>query len=54
VMGGALVLGITYIIWGFLAPRFTTPAIAPAREARREPVIVPGTVSPATPMSREV
>ncbi len=25
VMGGALVLGLTYIIWGFLAPRFATP-----------------------------
>ncbi len=54
VMGGALVLGITYIIWGFLAPRFTTPAIVPATEERHEPVIAPGTVSPAAPMSREV
>jgi putrescine:ornithine antiporter len=24
VMGGVLVLGITYVIWGFIAPRFTT------------------------------
>ncbi len=23
VMGGMLVLGIAYIIWGFIAPRFT-------------------------------
>jgi putrescine:ornithine antiporter len=30
VMGGMLVLGITYIIWGFIAPRFSTPATAPA------------------------
>jgi len=28
VMGGMLVLGITYIIWGFIAPRFTAPAAA--------------------------
>jgi putrescine:ornithine antiporter len=28
VMGGTLVLGITYIIWGFIAPRFTAPAAA--------------------------
>ncbi len=28
VMGGALVLALTYIIWGFLAPRFTAPAAA--------------------------
>jgi putrescine:ornithine antiporter len=28
VMGGMLVLGIAYIIWGFIAPRFT--AAAPA------------------------
>ena len=26
VLGGTLVLGITYVIWGFIAPRFTTPA----------------------------
>jgi putrescine:ornithine antiporter len=26
VMGGMLVLGITYIIWGFIAPRFTASA----------------------------
>jgi len=28
VMGGMLVLGVTYIIWGFIAPRFQTPAAA--------------------------
>ena len=26
VMGGVLVLGVAYIIWGFIAPRFATPA----------------------------
>jgi putrescine:ornithine antiporter len=26
VMGGMLVLGITYIIWGFIAPRFSATA----------------------------
>ena len=30
VMGGMLVLGLTYIIWGFLAPRFTPTAGAAA------------------------
>jgi len=30
VMGGMLVLGITYIIWGFIAPRFTAAAPASA------------------------
>jgi putrescine:ornithine antiporter len=29
VMGGMLVLGIVYIVWGFVAPRFTAPG-APA------------------------
>jgi putrescine:ornithine antiporter len=28
VMGGTLVLGITYIVWGFIAPRFSSPASA--------------------------
>jgi putrescine:ornithine antiporter len=28
VMGGVLVLGITYIIWGFLSPRFAAPQAA--------------------------
>ena len=28
VMGGTLVLGITYIVWGFIAPRFSAPASA--------------------------
>jgi hypothetical protein len=30
-MGGMLVLGVTYIIWGFIAPRFTAaPAVKKA------------------------
>jgi putrescine:ornithine antiporter len=28
VMGGMLVLGIAYIIWGFISPRFMAPAAA--------------------------
>ncbi len=28
VMGGTLVLGVTYIVWGFIAPRFSSPASA--------------------------
>jgi putrescine:ornithine antiporter len=30
VMGGMLVLGIAYAVWGFLAPRFASPAAASA------------------------
>ena len=30
VMGGMLVLGITYIVWGFIAPRFAAPTSATA------------------------
>jgi putrescine:ornithine antiporter len=34
VMGGMLVLGVAYIIWGFIAPRFVAPVIAePVRKA---------------------
>jgi len=28
VMGGMLVLGVAYVLWGFLAPRFAAPAQA--------------------------
>jgi len=35
VMGGMLVLGIAYIIWGFIAPRFTAPAPATAGHAAK-------------------
>jgi putrescine:ornithine antiporter len=31
VLGGMLVLGVTYIIWGFLAPRFTATPAATAK-----------------------
>ena len=31
VLGGALVLAIAYVIWGFLAPRFASPAPAAVR-----------------------
>jgi putrescine:ornithine antiporter len=41
VMGGVLVLGVTYIIWGFIAPRFAVPqsaaAASPAQSAPRSP-----------------
>ena len=33
VMGGMLVLGITYIIWGFIAPRFAAPPPATAQRS---------------------
>ena len=31
VLGGMIMLAITYIVWGFIAPRFTAAANAPAR-----------------------
>ena len=34
VMGGTLVLGITYIVWGFLAPRFAAADAAPAKGSK--------------------
>jgi putrescine:ornithine antiporter len=34
VMGGMLVLGVTYIIWGFIAPRFAAPAAAAPRSGK--------------------
>jgi putrescine:ornithine antiporter len=33
VMGGMLVLGVAYIIWGFIAPRFATPTASVADRA---------------------
>jgi hypothetical protein len=54
VLGGALVLGITYIIWGFIAPRFAAPAIAPARQERPEPTFTPGAAAPAAPAAPRV
>ena len=35
VMGGMLVLGVAYIIWGFLAPRFTASASAIAERGKK-------------------
>src|SRR6201991_4210984 len=35
VLGGMLVLGIAYIIWGFIAPRFTLPSAATASRPSR-------------------
>jgi putrescine:ornithine antiporter len=35
VMGGMLVLGIAYIIWGFISPRFIAPAAATAARAEK-------------------
>src|SRR5687767_2419191 len=35
VLGGMLVLGVAYIIWGFIAPRFTLPSTATAASPSR-------------------
>jgi len=37
VLGGMLVLGIAYIIWGFIAPRFGLPQTAAAAASRAAP-----------------
>lgn len=39
VMGGMLVLGITYIVWGFIAPRFGASAPATVTAPERPPVV---------------
>jgi putrescine:ornithine antiporter len=31
VLGGTIVLALTFIIYGFIAPRFTSSATAPSR-----------------------
>jgi putrescine:ornithine antiporter len=46
VLGGMLVLGIAYIIWGFIAPRFGLPQTATAAASRAAPAS-PGTPAPA-------
>jgi putrescine:ornithine antiporter len=46
VLGGMLVLGIAYIIWGFIAPRFGLPQTAAAAASRAAPAS-PGTHAPA-------
>jgi len=45
VMGGMIVLGVTYIVWGFIAPRFAVPAAAAAPVPRTKTVPPP---APAT------
>jgi putrescine:ornithine antiporter len=35
VLGGMLVLGITYIVWGFIAPRFATAPVTTAARAAK-------------------
>jgi putrescine:ornithine antiporter len=37
VLGGMLVIGVAYVIWGFIAPRFTLPSTAPAAAPRYTP-----------------
>jgi putrescine:ornithine antiporter len=34
VLGGMLVMGLTFVIWGFLAPRFTPNRIAVSEQAK--------------------
>jgi ABC-type amino acid transport substrate-binding protein len=48
VLGGMLVLGVAYIIWGFIAPRFGLPAEAAATSTRKTPsATVPPSPAPA-------
>jgi putrescine:ornithine antiporter len=48
VMGGMLVVGIAYIIWGFIAPRFAAPSAATtAAPARAAPATAPTPAAPA-------
>jgi putrescine:ornithine antiporter len=47
VLGGMLVLGIAYIIWGFIAPRFGLPQTAEAAASRAAPASSGGTPAPA-------
>jgi putrescine:ornithine antiporter len=52
VLGGMLVLGIAYIIWGFIAPRFTLPATAAAASVSRPSPSVPTPPTPAPATAR--
>jgi putrescine:ornithine antiporter len=52
VLGGMLVLGIAYIIWGFIAPRFTLPATAAAPSASRPSPSITTPPTPATATAR--
>ena len=51
VLGGMLVLGVAYVIWGFIAPRFAVPSTAPATMPRYTPTPASTTdhVPPARP-----
>ncbi len=46
VLGGMLVLGVAYIIWGFLAPRFQAPEAATADRVAPVPRYTPPPVTP--------
>jgi putrescine:ornithine antiporter len=48
VLGGMLVLGIAYIIWGFIAPRFGLPETAAAPASRAAPASPSSTPATAT------
>ena len=47
VLGGMLVLGVAYIIWGFIAPRFNLPSTAAAASPSRASPAVGKSPSPA-------
>jgi len=47
VLGGMLVLGVAYIIWGFIAPRFGMPQTAAAAAPRKAPAAPPTAPAPA-------
>jgi putrescine:ornithine antiporter len=49
VMGGMLVLGLAYIVWGFIAPRFGAPSTATAATtSSADPIEEPPLPAPAT------
>jgi putrescine:ornithine antiporter len=47
VMGGMLVVGIAYIIWGFIAPRFAAPSAATSAASASVPASAPTSAAPA-------
>jgi putrescine:ornithine antiporter len=55
VLGGMLVLGVAYIIWGFIAPRFGAPSTATAASPSRAapPADTPPMPAPATARLRD-
>jgi putrescine:ornithine antiporter len=46
VMGGMLVVGIAYIIWGFIAPRFAVRSAATAAAPANAPASAPTSAAP--------